>query len=158
MATKYSAKLQLASSMNSSAMASSSGESKYAKLASCEDSPPRLTVVNMCISASMGAMPAAQKARPQAMENTAYTPHRPLAVSVMRGVSLVSLIGPAASARNSWLPPTPSSGSTATARIRIPMPPSHCRKVRQTLIDCGRSSSPTSTVAPEVVRPETASK
>ncbi|MOA13338.1 hypothetical protein D3C78_1333870 [compost metagenome] len=125
---------------------------------SCDESPPRLTVVNMCINASMGAMPPAQKARPQARENTPYTPHRPLAVSVMRGVSLVSLMGPAASARNSWLPPTPSSGSTATARIRMPMPPSHCRKVRQTLTDIGRLSSPVSTVAPDVVRPETASK
>ena len=38
------------------------------------------------------------------------------------------------------------------------MPPIHCRKVRQTLTDSGNPSSPVSTVAPVVVRPETASK
>lgn len=76
----------------------------------------------------------------------------------MRGVSLASFTGPAASALKSWLPPTPSMGSTATARIRMPMPPTHCRKVRQTFSDTGRLSSPLSTVAPVVVRPDTASK
>lgn len=40
----------------------------------------------------------------------------------------------------------------------MPMPPNHCRKVRQTLMDTGSASSPVSTVAPVVVRPETASK
>lgn len=76
----------------------------------------------------------------------------------MRGVSLVSFSGPAASALNSWLPPTPSSGSTATARIRMPMPPIHCKKVRHTFTETGSVSRPTSTVEPVVVRPDTASK
>ena len=40
----------------------------------------------------------------------------------------------------------------------MPMPPTHCRKVRHTLIDTGRLSSPLSTVEPVVVKPETASK
>ena len=64
-ATKYSAKLQLAASMKSTAIASSSGDAKCAKLASCDDSPPRLTVVNMCIIASIGrhaAGPVGQQA------------------------------------------------------------------------------------------------
>ena len=103
-------------------------------------------------------MPPAQKASVHSTENTAYTPHRPLAVSVMRGVSLVSLIGPAASALKSWLPPTPSNGSTATAKIRMPMPPIHCKNVRHMFTDKGSASKPVSTVAPVVVRPETASK
>ncbi|MNV68151.1 hypothetical protein D3C71_1609830 [compost metagenome] len=76
----------------------------------------------------------------------------------MRGVSLVSLTGPAASARNSWLPPMPSMGRMATARIRIPMPPIHCRKVRQMFRETGRVSTWLSTVAPVVVSPDTASK
>ena len=92
------------------------------------------------------------------MEKMAYTPHSPLAVPVMRGVSLASLTGPAASALKSWLPPTPSMGNTATARIRMPMPPTHCRKVRHTFTDTGSVSSPPITVDPVVVRPETASK
>jgi len=87
-----------------------------------------------------------------------YTLHSPLAVSVMRGVSLVSFIGPLVSARNSWLPPTPSSGRIATASTRMPMPPIHCRKQRQTFSDGGSASSPTITVPPVVVRPDTASK
>ena len=76
----------------------------------------------------------------------------------MRGVSLASLTGPAASALNNWLPPTPSRGSTATARIRMPMPPTHCKKVRHIFTDTGRASSPLSTVEPVVVSPETDSK
>jgi len=38
------------------------------------------------------------------------------------------------------------------------MPPIHCRKVRHTFTDTGSVSRPESTVAPVVVRPETASK
>ncbi|OGB94338.1 MAG: hypothetical protein A3G82_14935 [Burkholderiales bacterium RIFCSPLOWO2_12_FULL_67_210] len=76
----------------------------------------------------------------------------------MRGVSLASFMGPVASARNSWLPPTPSMGRIATASTRMPMPPSHCRKQRQRLMEPGSRSSPTSTVAPVVVSPEMASK
>jgi hypothetical protein len=70
-ATKYSAKLQLAASMKRTDTASSSGEAKCAKLASCGESPPRLTVVNMCMSASMAVMPPAQYARKQAAEKVA---------------------------------------------------------------------------------------
>ena len=43
----------------------------------------------------------AQYASAHAVENSAYTPHSPFAVSVMRGVSLASFTGPAASALNS---------------------------------------------------------
>ncbi len=76
----------------------------------------------------------------------------------MRGVSLVSFTGPAASALKSWLPPTPSRGSTATASTRMPMPPIHCMKVRHRLTESGSASSCVITVPPVVVRPETASK
>ena len=103
-------------------------------------------------------MPPNQYASTHNNENSAYTPHKPLAVSVIRGVSLASFTGPAASALNSWLPPTPSKGNTATARIRIPIPPTHCRKVRHTFMDTGSVSSPVNTVEPVVVRPDTASK
>ena len=87
-----------------------------------------------------------------------YTSHKPLALSAMRGVSLVSFIGPGVSALYSWLPPTPSNGSTATASTITPMPPIQTRKVRQMLIDGGSASRPESTVAPVVVSPETVSK
>ncbi|MNV42692.1 hypothetical protein D3C71_1343760 [compost metagenome] len=65
------------------------------------DSPPRLTVENIYISAFTGSIPPAQYASAHAVENSAYTPHSPFAVSVMRGVSLASFTGPAASALNS---------------------------------------------------------
>ena len=76
----------------------------------------------------------------------------------MRGVSLSSFIGPGVSVLKTWLPPTPSSGRIATASTMMPMPPRNIMKQRQTLIDTGSFSSPVSTVAPVVVRPETASK
>ena len=38
------------------------------------------------------------------------------------------------------------------------MPPSHCSSQRQKLIEGGKRSSPLSTVAPVVVRPDMASK
>ena len=56
-ATKKSAKLQLAISMNSTQIHSSSGERKCPKLASCVDRPPRLIVANMCAQASTQLMP-----------------------------------------------------------------------------------------------------
>ncbi len=56
-ATKYIAKLQLLTSMNTTHTHSSSGEAKYPKLASWLLKPPRLTVVNMCIHASSQLMP-----------------------------------------------------------------------------------------------------
>ena len=87
-----------------------------------------------------------------------YTPHRPRAVSAMRGVSFWSFIGPAVSARNSCVPPTPSSGRIATASTMMPRPPTSCRKQRHTLTDSGSSSSPVSTVAPVAVKPDIASK
>ena len=76
----------------------------------------------------------------------------------MRGVSFVSFMQPGLSALKSWLPPTPSSGRIATARTMMPMPPIHTRSDLQMLTDGSRPSSPESTVAPDVVMPETASK
>ena len=51
-------------------------------------------------------------------------------LSAMRGVSLVSLVGPVLSARNSWVPPILSIGRIATARITMPMPPRNCSSWR----------------------------
>ncbi len=94
----------------------------------------------------------------QAIVITKYTAHRPLAVSVIRGVSLVSFIGPGVSALNTCAPPTPRSGRMATASTTTPIPPIQTSCVRQMLIDGGSLSRPSSTVAPEVVRPDTVSK
>ena len=80
------------------------------------------------------------------------------AVSAMRGVSFWSFTGPVISVRKSWLPPTPSIGSTATASTMIPSPPTSIMKQRQTLMDSGRCSSPVSTVAPVAVKADMASK
>jgi hypothetical protein len=70
--------------------------------------------------------------------------HSALAVSVMRGVSLVSFIGPGVSARYSCMPPTPSTGRIATASTMMPMPPNHCVCCRYHSSECGSVSSPTS--------------
>jgi hypothetical protein len=48
----------------------------------------------------------------------------------MRGVSLLSRVGPVVSARNSCMPPTLSIGMIATARITMPMPPTNCSDCR----------------------------
>ncbi len=94
----------------------------------------------------------------QAAVTAAYTAQSPLAVSPMRGVSLVSFMQPGLSALKSWLPPTPRSGRMATARTMIPMPPIQTMSVRQMLSEGSSASRPVRTVAPEVVMPETASK
>ena len=87
-----------------------------------------------------------------------YTSHSALAVEAMRGVSFESFIGPGVSALKSCMPPTPSSGSTATVSTMMPIPPIQCRRWRQRLIEGARSSRPLITVEPVVVRPEAASK
>ena len=103
-------------------------------------------------------MPPIHSATMQNTVKMTYTSHSPLAVSAMRGVSLLSFIGVGVSALNSCRPPTPSIGSTATTSTITPIPPIQCIWVRQMLIEGGRPSSPDSTVAPVAVRPETASK
>ena len=76
----------------------------------------------------------------------------------MRGVRRASFMGPENSALKICEPPTPSAGRMATARTRIPMPPSQDRKQRQKLIDSGRLSRLDSTEAQVVVTPLMASK
>ena len=44
--------------MNTIVTASIAGEFQYAKLASCEDIPPRDMVVNACMTASSQSIPA----------------------------------------------------------------------------------------------------
>ncbi len=76
----------------------------------------------------------------------------------MRGVSLASFTGPGASARYICMPPTPSSGSTATASTMMPMPPSQCSARRHMFMACGSWSRPVITVEPVVERPDMLSK
>ena len=84
--------------------------------------------------------------------------HRPLAVSLICGVRSLSWLGPVISERISWRPPRPRFGKIATASTIKPMPPSQDITPRHSLTGAGSSSMPLSTVAPEAVRPETASK
>ncbi len=79
-------------------------------------------------------MPANRSATMPIAVMVAYTSHKDLAVPVMRGVIRSSFIGPGVSALYSCMPPTPSSGSTATASTMMPSPPNHCRLQRQTLM------------------------
>ena len=94
----------------------------------------------------------------QAADSTKYTPHRPRAVSAMRGVRRVSFIGPGVSALYSCVPPSPRNGSTATTSSMMPSPPISCKKQRHTFTGVASRSSPASAVAPVAVRPLMASK
>src|SRR5690554_3648816 len=116
------------------------------------------TVEKLCTMASKPLMPASQYAPAQAKVKNAYTYHKALAVSAIRGVSLASFMGPGISVRYSCMPPTPSMGKMATANTIIPIPPNHCSCWRYHKIDLGRLSKPVITVAPVVVQPEKDSK
>ncbi len=79
-------------------------------------------------NASNQPMPAMRRLRMQATVIPTYTSHNALAVDAMRGVSFESFIGPGVSALKSCMPPTPSSGSTATVSTMMPMPPIQCMR------------------------------
>lgn len=140
------------------AASSRAGESKWAKLASWEEKPPRPITEKAWIRASSQSMPSAQKVTKQAAVKMPKTTHRPLAVSRIRGVSLTSFMGPGVSALNICRPPTPSSGRMATTSTITPIPPSKCSCVRHRLIDGGSASRPERMVAPVVVSPDMVSK
>ena len=57
----------------------------------------------------------------------------------------------------SCMPPTRSMGRITIAVTMMPIPPIHCRIARQSRIPRGVESRPVMTVAPVVVRPDTAS-
>ena len=83
-----------------------------------------------------------------------YTLQRLFAVSAMRGDILLSLIGPVDSALYNCIPPTPSMGNIANAKITIPIPPSHWSICLYISIDGDRFSKSSMMVAPVVVHPE----
>ncbi len=56
------------------------------------------------------------------------------------------------------MPPTPSTGSTASVKTMMPIPPIHCVMLRQNRIPRGSASMSPRIVAPVVVKPETVSK
>ena len=89
---------------------------------------PRPTAEKQWQTASSQDMPASRSAMMPTAVMAQYTSHSDLAVPVMRGVILSSFIGPGVSALYSCMPPTPSSGSTATASTMMPRPPNQCRR------------------------------
>ena len=157
-ARKWVTKLSAATSMKKISTASISGESKWPTLVSWVEKPPRLMVAKAWQTASNQSIPASRSATAHTPVRAAYIVHSSFAVSAIRGVSLLSLIGPGSSAFSSWRPPTPRSGRIATASTMMPMPPSHCSRCRHRLSEGGRLSSPLITVPPVVVSAEIASK
>ncbi len=157
-ARKWVAKFIAASSMKTISTASIATESKYPMFASWVENPPSAMAENAWHTASNQFMPASFSAAMQASVMPKYISHRFLAVSVMRGVSLASFIGPGVSALYTCMPPTPSIGRIATASTMMPMPPSQLSRCRHKLIACGKPSRPDSTVAPLVVSPDMVSK
>src|SRR6185437_5949728 len=129
-----------------------------ATLWSWVEKPPRPTAAKAWQMASKVDMPHTLSATTPATVSSAYTNHSCLAGSVMRGARRSSLTAPGAWPLYSCMPPTPSSGSTASAMTMIDRPPNQCSEARQKLSDGGRPSSPVSTVEPVVVSPDMASK
>jgi hypothetical protein len=82
---------------------------------------------------------------------------RTLAVSAMRGVSLV-WVSPETSAPSSRAAPAPITGATATKSTTMPMPPSHWVMERQNRMEGVWASMSESSVDPVVVNPLIASK
>ena len=142
--------------MRAISVSSIAGESNQAMLRSWGEKPPSPTAENAWHTASNHDIPQMRSATMPATVMTAYTSHSDFAVSVMRGARRSSR--PGARPLCSCMPPTPSSGSTASAMTMIPSPPSQCSTCRQKFSDGGRSSSPVSTVEPVVVSPDMASK
>ena len=80
-----------------------------------------------------------------------------LAVVVRRGC-ILALMGPVASAANTFTLPLTSEGRMAMVKNRIPKPPIHCISERQNRMPWGRHSTSSRMVAPVVVKPEMLSK
>ena len=120
--------------MSAHSVSSIAGELKYATLASWVEKAPRPTAEKQWHTASSQDMPASRSAMMPTAVMAQYTSHSDFAVPVMRGVILSSFIGPGVSALYSCMPPTPSSGSTATASTMMPSPPNQCSVQRQTLM------------------------
>ena len=127
-------------------------------LRSWVEKPPRPTAEKAWQTASNQPMPHSFSATMPAAVISTYTNHSELAVSVMRGASRSSFTEPGAAPLYSCMPPTPSSGSTASAMTMMPRPPNHSSAWRQKFSDGGSWSRPVSTVEPVVVRPDMASK
>ena len=71
---------------------------------------------------------------------------------------IFALIGPVASAANTFTLPPTSDGKIAMVKNTIPNPPIHCVSERQNSIACGRTSKSLIIDAPVVVNPDVDSK
>ena len=80
-----------------------------------------------------------------------------LALVERRGCSF-DLMGPVASAANTFMLPPTIDGSTAMVKNTIPNPPIHCVIVRQKSMPWGRCSTSSRMDAPVVVNPDIVSK
>ena len=77
---------------------------------------------------------------------------------VERRGCIFALMGPVASAANTFTLPPTSEGRMAMVKNRIPKPPIHCISDRQKRMPWGRRSTSSMMVAPVVVKPEILSK
>src|SRR2546430_3597 len=95
---KCRAKFSDAMNMSRISTSSTAGDLKYAMLASWVEKPPNPTTENEWQIASNHDMPQTRRLTMAPPVRVAYTIHSDFAVSVMRGASLSSLMGPGASA------------------------------------------------------------
>ena len=106
-------------------------------LRSWVEKPPSPTAEKAWQMASNHDMPQMRSAAMPARVMSAYTSHSDFAVSVMRGASRSCFTAPGACPLYSCMPPTPSTGSTASAMTMTPSPPNQCSEWRQKFSDGG---------------------
>ena len=104
-----------------------------------------------------GVMPASISEPMQSSVMQRYTTHIHLALVLRRGCSLV-LIGPVASAANTFTLPPTNEGRRAMVKNTIPKPPIHCMNERQNNMPWGSVETSSMMEAPVVVKPDMVSK
>ena len=109
------------------------------------ENPPVGIVVNAWASASYGVIASSMPSHPSDASRSARSAVSPMyRTQSSRAVWRIrsgrrETSGPGSSDSIIWRPPTLSRGNTATARMMIPMPPSHWVNWRHIESDCERS-------------------
>ena len=145
-----------ASNMKSAMIHWAPGENAAIESA-CVEKPPVGIVAKACASASYGVIASSRPSQPSEASSRVnrivspmYRTHSIRAVSRIRSPR-AAISGPGSSDSIICRPPTRSRGRTATARMMIPMPPSHCVNWRHIESERESSSKSVTTLAPVVV-------
>ncbi len=121
-----------------------------------EENPPVAIVVIAWIVESKNDKPQNQYIKVQTEDRIKYKIIISVAKLAVLGISFSDESDP--SSLNSCIPPTPRFGKIETALTIIPIPPSHCKRLRHTIIPSETLLRSLIIVEPVVVKPETDSK